>query len=99
MFIISGQFEVKSQYRENLINMARDLVVLSQKETGCILYSFMEDQINQGHFLFFEKWQTREAIAKHFETPYFKNFADKFPAMIVGQANIEIHEVISTEKV
>jgi len=97
MFIINGQFTVKAENREALVQMANKLVVLSNNEEGCISYSFFEDQSAPGQFLFFEKWQSRQAINEHFEKPYFKDFAQRFPAMIDGEALIEIHEIKTTE--
>lgn len=79
--------------------MAAALVAISNTEEGCISYGFFEDQITPGQFLFFEKWKSREAIGEHFEKPYFKDFAERFPAMIEGEATIEIHEIKTTESV
>lgn len=99
MYIISGEFKVKDEYRDALIEMSLKLIPLSTQEAGCISYSFLEDQTRPNHFLFFERWKTREEIATHFEKPYFKDFAQKFPNMIEGEATIEIHEIASTETV
>ena len=99
MHIISGEFKVKDESRDALIKMSLTLIPLSLKEPGCISYSFYEDQARPGHFLFFERWKGREDIATHFEKSYFKDFAEKFPDMIEGEATIEIHEVASTESV
>lgn len=99
MYIISGEFKVKDEYRDALIEMSLKLIPLSTKETGCISYSFLEDQARPGHFLFFERWKSRKDIATHFDKPYFTTFAEAFPDMIEGEATIEIHKVVSTEAV
>lgn len=99
MYIISGEFKVKDEYRDALIEMSLKLIPLSKEEGGCISYSFLEDQARPGHFLFFERWKSREDIAAHFDKPYFTSFAENFPDMIEGEATIEIHEVASTETV
>ena len=99
MFIISGEFKVKDEFRDDLIKMSLELIPISTQESGCISYSFLEDLSRPGHFLFFERWKTREAITQHFEKPYFVNFAEAFPDMIEGAATIEIHQVSSTEVV
>jgi len=99
MFIINGQFTVKAASRDALVEMAQALVGLSNAEEGCISYGFYEDQSTPGQFLFFEQWQSRAAITKHFEKPYFKDFAERFPAMIEGNAAIEIHEIKASESV
>jgi len=99
MHIISGEFKVKDKYRDDLIEMSLKLIPVSLAESGCISYSFLEDKLRHGHFLFFERWENRDAITEHFDKSYFKDFANKFPGMIEGNATIEIHEIISTEKI
>lgn len=99
MYIISGEFKVKSQSRNDVIDMSLKLIPQSLSENGCISYQFLEDQANKGNFLFFERWKSREAIGEHFEKSYFKDFAERFPSMIDGQAKIEIYEIANIEKV
>ncbi len=99
MFIISGEFQVKEERREELIEMSLNLIPLSLSEAGCISYSFLEDCARPGTFLFFERWKSRSDISDHFGKSYFKDFAEKFPDMISGDAIIEIHEVAAIEKV
>ncbi len=98
MYIISGHFKVMDNYRDELIKISLKLVPLSKNETGCISYGFFEDQFRPGHFLFLERWDSRKAIDEHFEKTYFKDFAERFPQMIDGEAVIDIHEIRNTEK-
>ncbi|MBV1909032.1 MAG: antibiotic biosynthesis monooxygenase [Kangiellaceae bacterium] len=99
MYIISGEFKVKAEYKEELIAMSLELIPQSLQESGCLSYGFYENQSALGNFLFFERWENRESISEHFEKSYFQNFASKFPQMIDGQASIEIHQVSATEHV
>jgi len=98
MYIISGEFKVKDEHKDALKQMSLDLIPLSEKEDGCISYRFLEDQANPGHFLFFERWISRDDITGHFEKLYFQDFAKRFPDMIEGDAIIEIHNIASSEK-
>lgn len=97
MYIISGEFKVRDESRDELVEISLKLIPHSLKEPGCLSHGFFEDLERPGYFLFFERWKSRADIAAHFEEPYFKDFAEKFPAMIEGEATIEIHEVASTE--
>lgn len=99
MFIISGEFEIKPEYRDELKVMSKNLVSESLKEAGCISYAFYENSFRKNHFLFFERWKTREDIVLHFEKTYFKDFSERFPQMATGQSMIEIHSVNNTEQV
>lgn len=99
MYIIAGQFKVKPEHRTAVIAMAKDLLQPSREEAGCISYSFYEDQSAENLFLFFERWRDRESIDAHFKQSYFKEFATRFPDMIEGEAEINIYEIHSIEKV
>ncbi len=95
-FIISAEFTIKDEYRADLVKLVLELTPLSQSESDCISYSFFEDLMQSGCFLFFERWKSREAINQHFEKPYFKKFTEAIQIM-TEKASIEIHEVASTE--
>ena len=99
MFVITAKLTVKPECKAELIKLARGLVQPSRSEPGCISYSFYEDQVNENHYLFFEEWVDREAISRHFDKPYFKDFAARLPQLIMGTATIRIHEVASLESV
>ena len=99
MFIISGAFDVKEEYRDDIIKMSLDLIPQSLEEAGCLSYRFFEDVSEPNRFLFFERWNSRQDIEAHFGKPYFLSFAERFPSMIKGEAVIEIHEIALTESV
>ena len=99
MHVIAGKFTVKPAHKEQLIAMSKALIPQSLQETACISYGFYEDQVTPGDFLFFEEWESREAIAQHFDTSYFQDFSAKFPEMIEGTASIKIYQVSNIEDV
>ena len=49
--------------------MAR-VIAASLAEPGCHAYSYAEDVLDPGLFRVSEVWETREALAAHFETPH-----------------------------
>lgn len=97
MFIIAGEFKVKAEHRAGLIAMSTALLQPSRREHGCLSYGFYEDHSEANRFLFFERWRDRASIDAHFQTNYFKDFAARFPGMIVGEAKINIYEITHTE--
>lgn len=99
MYLIAGSFIAKEESKQKLVDMARDLIPNSLEEAGCVSYNFYEDKMKPGKFLFFEEWKTREAISEHFEKSYFKDFAERFPDMIIGDASIRIFQVSDVEHV
>lgn len=93
MHVIAGKFKVKPERIKDLIALSTGMFGPSRAESGCISYNFYEDKGSEHSFLFFEEWESQEAIDRHFSTPHFKNFMEKFPDMILGQPSIKIYEV------
>lgn len=46
------------------------VIAASRAEDGCIAYSYAEDLLEPGLFRVSEAWESREALAAHFETPH-----------------------------
>lgn len=92
MIVLSGTFKAKPGSESMLINLASDLLPLSRQETGCIRYDFLQDPIDKSRFVFFELWQSQSDLKEHFQKPYFKSFAEVFPQLIEGEAEIVTYE-------
>jgi quinol monooxygenase YgiN len=92
MIILSGTFSAKAGAESTLIALASVLLPLSRAEAGCMRYDFLQDPIDPSRFVFFELWKSRNDLNAHFQKPYFKSFAEKFPSLIEGEAEILTYE-------
>lgn len=54
---------------ENLINFTRS-------EEGCLQYDLHQDNENPAHFLFYEKWESRELWQTHMGNQHLKDYMD-----------------------
>jgi quinol monooxygenase YgiN len=48
------------------------VIVASRAEPGCIAYAYAEDVTEPGLFRVNEAWESREALATHFESAHMK---------------------------
>lgn len=46
------------------------LVLNTRAEDGCIQYNLHQDNDDPAHFLFYEKWQSRELWQTHMNAPH-----------------------------
>ena len=99
MYIIAGKISCKPGATQALTVLAKELMVLSRSEPGCVSYNFYEDKDIEGDYLFFEEWRSREDIDSHFQKPYFLAAIKKFPDLIIGTPLIKIYQVGSVEEV
>lgn len=98
MYVIAGTFAAHPEKKAQLIQLAQSMFAPSRAEVGCISYNFYEDTAHEHHFLFFEEWEEKAAIDRHFETLHFQEFRQKFSQMIVGAPTIKIYKVEEIEQ-
>jgi quinol monooxygenase YgiN len=92
MLVLSGTFTAQASAKASLIALAAELLPQSRAEPGCLRYDFLQDPLFPRRFVFFELWRSRADLDAHFQQPYFKAFAEKFPSLIEGQAEILTYE-------
>ena len=72
MIRIAGTFRLPPESlaagREALIRV----IEATRAEPGCLDYAYAEDVLEPGLFRVSEAWESREALAVHFEMPHMK---------------------------
>ena len=74
MVIVLGEFRFPLENRSAAQDVMERVVLATRAEQGCIAYSYAEDVIDPGLFRISEVWQSREALAVHFEAPHMKDW-------------------------
>ncbi len=46
------------------------LILTTRAEPGCLQYDLHQDDDNPAHFMFFKKWESREAWQTHMKAPH-----------------------------
>ena len=63
--IIIANIKTKADKVELVKAELLKLIDVTRAEEGCINYDLHQDNENPGHFLFYEKWESRELWQKH----------------------------------
>ncbi|UAJ73997.1 antibiotic biosynthesis monooxygenase [Synechocystis sp. PCC 7339] len=95
--IVAGNIKVRPEKRQEFIALSQTFIEPSRSEPGCISYSFYEDETEDNKFLFFEVWRNRAALDYHFQTPYFHEFVEKSPDLLVKAAEIKVYKIAGFE--
>ncbi len=95
MLIILAKGVIRPDKREAFIAAAREQIVETRKEPGCISYDFFESQTTPNTFVFNERWKSKEAIEAHFQTAHIRAFMAALPACLAEPPVIELVEVAS----
>ena len=67
-------------------------------EPGCLEYQAYADRSDPGIIFMFEKWESPEALAKHFQTPHMAEFNAVIPAFVAGPPSINRYDVSKVAK-
>ena len=93
--VLAARFKIKPEKRDLFIELATATLEPTRAEEGVISYSFYEETTVPNSFIYFEEWESREALARHLKTPYTQRLLDNFSDMLDGEANIRVYDIKS----
>lgn len=70
MLIVSGRVTYQPEDLASILPDALEMVAESRKEDGCIEYEFAEVLGEPGVMRIFERWESRDHLARHGQTPH-----------------------------
>jgi quinol monooxygenase YgiN len=97
MIYVLATVTVRSEHRADFLENARTVIGATVKEAGCQSYDLMSSITEPNCFVFVERWESRDALAKHFETPHLKQWR-RVSAPFVEKTTIEIVHPDKVEK-
>jgi quinol monooxygenase YgiN len=74
VLIIAGTFRIDSKTREATFAAAREMMRETLKEKGCHAYSFTADLAEPDLMYLFERWESENDLAAHFQRPHMARF-------------------------
>jgi quinol monooxygenase YgiN len=92
---VIAELRIKPGTAEKAFAEARKAIAGTVKEDGCISYDMHQSVSDPTRLVLVERWASRDALTRHFETPHFKAWRAANPEFVVGR-NVEI---VTPEKV
>jgi quinol monooxygenase YgiN len=92
---VIAEVRVKPGTIDKAIAAARLSVAETVKENGCISYDMHQSVTDPQRLVLVERWESREALTRHFETPHFKAWRAAGPEFVAERKA----EVITPEKI
>ena len=89
MIYVLATVTVKAEHRADFLENARTVIGATVKEPGCLSYDLTSSITEPNCFVFVERWETREALATHFETPHLKEW-QRVSAPFVDRTVVEV---------
>lgn len=70
MICVLADLTIHAGSQNTFFAAARKMIAATRAEAGCIRYDLMQDIGDPQHLTFVEEWESREALAAHFETAH-----------------------------
>jgi quinol monooxygenase YgiN len=95
MLMLMAQLHATEKGGSRLRAAARELIVQTRKEQGCLHYALYEDTEKRGRYLLIEQWEDRTALEKHWTMSYVQQFQEVTRGLMTGEG-ATIHEISSS---
>ena len=74
MIIVEGFVQLAPGELDRLRPVAVEMLRETRKEVGCLDYAFAEDLADPNTTRIIERWESEEALTRHFATPHMAKF-------------------------
>ena len=71
---IIARIEAKKEKLDLVKIEITKLIEPTLQEEGCMQYDLHQDNENPAHFIFFEKWESKELLQAHLSSSHMKNY-------------------------
>lgn len=95
MIVIAGHISLDTEKREAAISAAKQIMIETHKEAGCVSYTFSADLEDPGSFRIFEEWKDDDALKAHFATPHMAAFQKAMGGFGIREMAVQRYEVSS----
>lgn len=92
MIIIEGTVRLPPENIEKARPAMEKMIRASRAEQGCIDYAYSVDLMEPGLVRVTERWESREALAAHFQTPHMAEWRGVFATLGITDRDLRLYE-------
>jgi quinol monooxygenase YgiN len=92
VIIVTGSVVARPETFDQLLALAREHVERSRAEPGCISHDVYRGVDDPMRLVFFERWESRDALAAHFDVPASGAFVNAARDLTSESPTLEIYE-------
>ena len=98
MIIVHGTIPIRSECREQALQLARRMAEATRSEVGCISYDFYVGLSDPNTLMLFQEWESMEALMAHFQTDHMDDFLKSLPNIVSGEITTKRYAVQSVDE-
>ena len=95
MVKIIAEFFVKPESAGEAVNLAKELVAETKKESGCIAYNLFSDETNDAHIVIIEEWASQEILDIHSASSHFVRLVPAIAALCEKEPSVRTYTKIA----
>lgn len=96
MIYVIATLTVKPEMKAELFSSAKDCIVATRQEKGCISYELFESTLDSKKLVFVEEWESPECLPLHSKSDHMKTFGRVAVKCFAAPVQVQI---ITPEKV
>lgn len=91
MIVVWGSIETTTEHVQQVLELSLQHVHRSRTEPGCISHSAQIDAENPNRVVFFEEWESMDALKMHFSVPASSAFVNQVARLSVSPPEIRAY--------
>ena len=91
MIFVVATLTCAPEKRDELMAAAQPCITATRRESGCISYDLNASSTDPGTAVFVERWQSREALQRHFGQPHMAVWREASGKLIASRTVEIIH--------
>lgn len=88
LLIVVAEMTAQSGKEDELRRKLTGFVAPTRAEDGCVHYDLHEAEDQPGHFLFFERWTSPEALEAHLASPHIASVLPELGSVLAQRPRI-----------
>ena len=92
MILVLGAVVVASGKLEEALTLAREHVLRSRGEPGCVEHGVSIDADNPHRLVFVERWESPAALQAHFALPASRGFAREMASLAAEPVTMNLYD-------
>src|SRR5215472_16575626 len=91
MIIVEGFVQLAPGEMERLRPVAVEMLGETRKEAGCLAYAFATDVNDPNTVRIIERWESEDALTRHFATPHMAKFNAALSKARIVKASAKVY--------
>lgn len=93
--VVTALMRAKDMQSAQVQDALLGLVEPTRAEPGCIVYELYRSSDQEGCFMFYECWHSRQALEEHLRKPYIRDFMRQADTLLAEPVRVSVWEKIT----